>query len=67
MPGHRTEYRGYRIKAEREGRSWRVAVSPKTCNLPLMRNHSFEIRAPSIDEALSNVQIRIDLLLDLLR
>jgi hypothetical protein len=67
MPGHQIEYRGYRIKAEREGRAWRVAVSPKRSDLPLMRKHSYEIRASSLDEAVSNVRTRIDLLLDLLR
>jgi hypothetical protein len=67
MLGHQTEYRGYRIKAEREGRAWRVAVSPKRSDLPLMRKQSYEIRAASLNEALSNVRTRIDLLLDLLR
>jgi hypothetical protein len=67
MPGHQTEYRGYRIKAEREGRAWRVAVSPKRSDLPLMGQQSYEIRAASFDEAMSNVRTRIDLLLDLLR
>ena len=67
MPGYQIEYRGYRIKAEREGRAWRVAVSPQSSDLPLMRNYSYEIRAASLDEAVSNVRTRIDLLLDLLR
>ena len=67
MLGHQTEYRGYSISAEREGRAWRVAVSPKGPDLPLMRKNSFEIRAPSLEEALSNIRTRIDLLLDLLR
>jgi hypothetical protein len=67
MPGHQTEYRGYRIEAERKGRAWRVAVSPKRSDLPLMRQQSYEIRAASFDEAMSNVRTRIDLLLDLLR
>ena len=53
MPGHQTEYRGYRIKAERDGRAWRVAVSPKHPDLPLMRKPSFEIPATSVDEAVS--------------
>jgi len=67
MLGHQTEYRGYRIKAERDGRAWRVAVSPQHPDLPLMRKPSFEIRATSVDEAISNIRTRIDLLLDLLR
>jgi hypothetical protein len=33
----------------------------------VMRKHSFDIRASSLDEAVSNVRIRIDLLLDILR
>jgi hypothetical protein len=44
-----------------------VAVSPKRSDLTLMRKHSYEIRASSLDEAVSNVRTRIDLLLDLLR
>jgi hypothetical protein len=67
MRGHQTEYRGYRINAEREGRAWRVAVSPKRSDLPLMHKNSYEIRAASLDEAVSNIRTRIDLLLDLLR
>jgi hypothetical protein len=67
MPRHQTEYRGYRIKAERDGRAWRVAVRPKQPDLPLMRKPAFEIRATSVDEAISNIRTRIDLLLDLLR
>jgi hypothetical protein len=67
MQGHQTEYRGYRIKGEREGCAWRVAFSPKRSDLPLMRKHCYEIRAASLDEAVSNVRTRIDLLLDLLR
>jgi hypothetical protein len=35
--------------------------------LPLMRKQSYEIRAASLNEALSNVRTRIDLLLDFLR
>jgi hypothetical protein len=67
MRGHDTEYRGYTIRAEREGGSWRVVVSPKTSDLPLMREHSFQIRAPSLEDAVSNIRTRIDLLLDLLQ
>jgi hypothetical protein len=67
MLGHQTEYRGYRIKAKRDGLAWRVAVSPKHPDLPLMRKPSFEIRATSVDEAISNIRTRIDLLLDLVR
>jgi hypothetical protein len=67
MPGHQTEYRGYRIKAERVGRVCLVSVTPKVPDLPLMRKHSYEIRASSVEEALVNVRTRIDLLLDLLR
>jgi hypothetical protein len=67
MPEHQTEYRGYRIKAEHVGRAWRVAVSPRRSDMPVMRKHSFDIRASSLDEAVSNVRTRIDLLLDILR
>jgi hypothetical protein len=67
MPEHQTEYRGYRIKAEGVGRAWHVAVSPRRSDMPVMRKHSFDIRASSLDEAVSNVRTRIDLLLDLLR
>ena len=45
----------------------RSAVSPQRSDLPLMRNHSYEIRAASLDEAVSDVRTSIDLLLDLLR
>jgi hypothetical protein len=61
------EYRRYRIKAEHVGRAWRVAVSPRRSDVPVMRKHSFDIRASSLDEAVSNVRTRIDLLLDILR
>jgi len=67
MPEHQTEYRGYRIKAEHVGRAWRVAVSPRRSDMPVMRKYSFDIRASSLDEAVSNVRTRIDLLLDILR
>ena len=67
MLGHQTEYRGYRIKAERVGRVCLVSVTPKVPDLPLMGKHSYEIRASSVEEALVNVRTRIDLLLDLLR
>jgi hypothetical protein len=67
MKGHQTEYRGYKIKAEPIGRVWLVKVSPKRCDLPLMRMNSFKIRASSVEEAVSNIRTRIDLLLDLLR
>jgi hypothetical protein len=49
------------------GRAWRVAVSPRRSDVPAMRKHSFDIRASSLDEAVSNVRTRIDLLLDILR
>jgi len=62
-----TEYRGYRIKAVHVGRAWRVAVRPRRSDMPVMRKHSFDIRASSLDEAVSNVRTRIDLLLDILR
>ena len=67
MPEHQTEYRGYRIKAEPVGRAWRVAVRPRRSDMPVMRKQSFDIRASSLDEAVSNVRTRIDLLLDILR
>jgi hypothetical protein len=35
--------------------------------MPVMRKHSFDIRASSLDEAVSNIRTRIDLLLDILR
>jgi len=60
-----TEYRGYRIKAEQVGRAWRVAVSPRRSDMPVMRKPSFDILASSLDEAVSNVRTRIDLLLDI--
>jgi hypothetical protein len=49
------------------GRAWHVAVSPRRSDMPVMRKHSFDIRASSLDEAVSNVRTRIDLLLDILR
>ena len=67
MPGQQTEYRGYRIKAERVGRVCLVSVTPKVADLPIMRKNSLEIRASSVEEALVDVRTRIDLLLDLLR
>ena len=67
MPEHQIEYRGYKIRAQHVGRSWRVAVRPRRSDMPVMREHSFDIRASSLDEAVSNVRTRIDLLLDILR
>ena len=67
MPEHQIEYRGYKIRAQHVGRAWRVAVSPRRSDVPVMRKHSFDIRASSLDEAVSNVRTRIDLLLDILR
>ena len=68
MQEHQTEYRGYRIKAEGVGRAWHVAVRPtRHSDMPVMRKHSFDIRASSLDEAVSNIRTRIDLLLDILR
>ena len=66
MGGYKTEYRGYSITAERNGRGWVIAVSPKTPELPLMRKSTFEIRAPSFEEAIANIRTRVDLLLDVL-
>ena len=54
-------------KAEHVGRAWRVAVRPRRSDMPVMRKHSFDIRASSLDEAVSNIRTRIDLLLDILR
>ncbi len=67
MPGHQTDYRGYKIRAERDRQGWHVAVSPNKPDLPLMRHYSVRIQASSLDEAISNTRVRIDLLLDLLR
>ena len=67
MPQHQIEYRGYKIRAQHVGRAWRVAVRPRRSDMPVMRKHSFDIRASSLDEAVSNVRTRIDLLLDILR
>ena len=67
MPEHQIEYRGYKIRAQHVGRAWRVAVSPRRSDVPVMRKPSFDIRASSLDEAVSNVRTRIDLLLDILR
>ena len=67
MPEHQIEYRGYKIRAQHVGRAWRVAVSPRRSDMPVMRKHSFDIRASSLDEAVSNIRTRIDLLLDILR
>jgi hypothetical protein len=66
MGGYKTEYRGYSIIAKRNGRGWVIAVSPKTPELPLMPKSSFDIRAPSSEEAIANIRTRIDLLLDVL-
>jgi len=49
---------GVRVKTRLPLRAWM---------LPVMRKHSFDIRASSLDEAVSNVRTRIDLLLDILR
>ena len=67
MPEHQIEYRGYKIRAQHVGRAWRVAVSPRRSDMPVIRKHSFDIRASSLDEAVSNIRTRIDLLLDILR
>ena len=67
MPEHQIEYRGYKIRAQHVGRAWRVAVRPRHSDMPVMRKHSFDIRASSLDEAVSNIRTRIDLLLDILR
>jgi hypothetical protein len=67
MSWHQTEYRGYTIRAQQVGRVWRVAVSAQSSDMPLMRKHSFDIRASSPEEAVSNIRTRIDLVLDLLR
>ena len=40
---------------------------PELSDMPVMRKHSFDIRASSLDEAVSNIRTRIDLLLDILR
>jgi hypothetical protein len=64
---HKTEYRDYRITAEREGQNWRLTINPRRPDLPTLRTRSFRLCASSLDEAVSNAQVRIDLLLDLVR
>jgi hypothetical protein len=67
MLENRSEYRGYKIRARREGRGWRVAVSPKDAQLPILKHQSFRMDVPSVEEAIYSARVRIDLLLDVLR
>jgi hypothetical protein len=36
MHGYEKEYRGYTLRAKRDGQAWRVAASPKSPDLPLL-------------------------------
>jgi hypothetical protein len=67
MPENRSEYRGYKIRARREGRGWRVAVNANDPELPILKHHSFRMDVPSVEEAIYSARVRIDLLLDVLR
>jgi hypothetical protein len=65
MQEHDTEYRGYKIKAQPKGDEWLLAVSPTRPELPIMRRHSFRVSIPSLEDAVSQAQRRIDLLMDI--
>jgi hypothetical protein len=54
--------RGYEkeLRAKRDGQAWRVAASPKSPDLPLMRKNSYQIRASTLQAAVSDVETTMD-------
>jgi hypothetical protein len=65
MQERETEYRGYKIEAQPNGDDWLLAVSPTRPELPIMRRHSFRASVSSLEDAVSQAQRRIDLLMDI--
>ena len=60
-----TQYRGYRITAERIDHYWRLSVHPTRAEVPIMCQHTFTVPDPTLQTAVAEAKRRIDRLLTL--
>jgi hypothetical protein len=63
MAFRETQYRGYRIEADRKDHYWRLRVHPVRADVPILGQPTFTVPEPTVDDAISTAKSRIDRLL----
>jgi len=63
MAFRETQYRGYRIEADRKHHYWRLRVHPARADVPILCQPTFTVPDPTVDDAINTAKSRIDRLL----